>query len=262
MKKLFLVYKMLLYINIASLMAYRANFINSVISSFGWGFFSIVMMVLLTSKTPSIYGWSREEILLLTGFYNIIGGAFHVLFTRNFERFAMVLHKGDLDTLLIKPMDSQFLLSFWLFNYVGLFRILLGIVFSAYILVKIQGSIPFHIIPLTIFLSLAGIIILYSLSYMLLTLTVWYTSLSNIVGVMYELNGLTRYPPDIFTKIKSFFIFLLLPLTLAVSIPVKSLLGKLTWIDGLLLIGFAAGLFFCSRIFWKFALRSYTSASS
>jgi ABC-type uncharacterized transport system permease subunit len=59
-------------------MAYRANFINSVISSLGWGIFSVIFMLLLTNKTSSIYQWSRDEILLLTGFYNILGGTLFI----------------------------------------------------------------------------------------------------------------------------------------------------------------------------------------
>lgn len=262
MRKFFKVYRALLHLNLILLMEYRANFINNVISSFGWGIFSILMILLLTSKTSSIFGWSRDEILLLTGFYNIIGGAFHVLFTRNFERFATVMHKGDLDTLLIKPIDAQFLLSFWLFNYIGLFRILLGIVFSAYMVIHIQGYIPILFIPLTIILSVAGLIFLYSISYLLLTVTMWHTNLSNLVGLMYEVNGLTRYPPEIFTKFKSILIFFILPLTLVVSVPVKSLIGKLTLQDSFLLLFFAGAVLLCSRLFWKYALRSYTSASS
>ncbi len=262
MKHFFKVYKALLRLNLISLMEYRANFINNVISSMGWGVFSIIFIVLITSRTSSIYGWSRDEILLLTGFYNIIGGAFHVLFSRNFERFATVMHKGDLDTLLIKPVDAQFLLSFWLCNFVGIFRILLGIAFSAYMIIQIQGYIPIFFIPIAILLALAGLTFLYSISYLLLTLTMWHTSLSNLVGLMYEVNGLTRFPPEIFTKIKSFLVFLILPLTLVVSVPVKSLIGKLTIQDSFLLLFFAGAVLFCSRLFWQYALRSYTSASS
>jgi ABC-2 type transport system permease protein len=164
--------------------------------------------------------------------------------------------------LLIKPVDSQFLLSFWLFNYTGLFRILLGAIFCGYMLIRIQGYIPFMVIPLTIVLSLAGVILLYSITYMMLTITLWQTSLSNLVGLMYEINGTTRYPPEIFTKLKSFLVFFLLPLTLVVSVPVKSLLTKATVGDVVSLLLCAGVFLLCSRIFWQYALRSYTSASS
>ena len=262
MKRILKIYITLLHLNLSSLVAYRANFINSVISSLGWGIFSIVFIILLTNRTSSIYGWSRDEMLLLTGFYNIIGGSFHVLFSRNFERFVAIIHKGDLDTLLVKPVDSQFLLSFWLCNYVGLFRILLGIILCGYMLIRIQGYIPIMIIPWTVLLSAAGVIILYSLSYIMLTITLWQTSLSNLVGLMYEINGMTRYPPEIFTKLKSFLVLFLVPLTLVVSVPVKSLLIKTTLQDSFLLLFFAGVLLLCSRFFWHFALRFYTSASS
>lgn len=261
MKRIYRIYKTLLHLNLSTLMAYRANLVNSIIASVGWGVFSIVMIFLLTNKSTAIYGWTRDEIFLLTGFYNIIGGSFHVLFSRNFERFARVMHMGELDMLLLKPVDSQFLLSFWMFNYVGLFRIVLGILFSGYIVFKLEGTIPFTFIPLAVVLSVAGLIFLYSISYILLTMTMWNTNLSNLVGLMYEMNGLTRYPPEIFTQFRNVIVFLILPLTLVVSIPVKSILGKANISDCLLLLSFAILFLLFSRMVWRYALRSYTSAS-
>lgn len=262
MKHTISIYKALLHLNLLSLFEYRANLINSIIASVGWGSFSILFIFLLTNSAPTVYGWTRNEILLMTGFYNIIGGSFHVLFSRNFERFAVVMHKGDLDTLLILPVDSQFLLSFWYFNYVGMVRVILGIIFSGYMIFQIQGYIPLLMVPVGVVLSIAGLIFLYSISYLLLTLTMWYTSLSNLVGLMYEINGLTRFPPEIFTKFKSIVVFIVFPLTLVVSVPSKVFIEKLTIQDSLFVLFFAGFFLLCTRIFWQYALRSYTSASS
>ena len=57
----------------------------------------------------------------------------------------------------------------------------------------------------------------------------------------------------------SYFFF---PLTLIVSLPTKAVLRSLHWSDGIILVCFSIGFFLLSRIVWKHALRSYTSASS
>lgn len=262
MNKYFKIYKILLHVNFAALAAYKANFINSVISSVGWGVFSILFIVLLTSRTSRIYGWSREEIILLTGFYNIIVGTFHVVFSRNFERFSDIIFFGQLDGLLLKPVDSQFLLSFWLFNYIGLLRVIIGILFSFYMLIQMHVLFTITTIIIYTVFSILGLILLYSVWYIFLTLTIWFTRLSNIVDLLYQVNGITRYPPEIFTRFKSFIIFFLLPLTLIVAAPTKFFLNKLSLIEEFELLFFASILFFISRKFWKLALRFYTSASS
>lgn len=262
MNKYFKIYTMLLRVNFATLSAYKANFITSIISSVGWGVFSILFIILLTSKTSSIYGWSREEIILLTGFYNIIIGTFHVLFSRNFERFSDIIFFGQLDSLLLKPADSQFLLSFWFFNYIGLLRVIIGIIFSFYMLFQMHISFTIITIAIYVIFSAVGIILLYSLWYILLTLTIWFTRLSNVVDLLSQINGITRHPPEIFTRFKGFILIFLLPLTLIVALPTKVFLNKLSFAEGAELILFALMLFFISRKFWKIALRFYTSASS
>src|SRR3972149_8688112 len=82
------IYRDLLRLNLSSLVAYRSNFVNSVVSSTAWGVFSLVSIVLLTYRVQSVFGWTREEILLLTGVYSVVIGVFHTLFSRNFVRFS------------------------------------------------------------------------------------------------------------------------------------------------------------------------------
>lgn len=261
MKKYVAVYIALLRLNFAVLVAYRANFINSVISSVGWGVFSIVLILLLTAKTQRIQSWSREEIILLTALYNVFIGAFHMLFSSNFERFAKVIHLGQLDSLLVKPLDSQFLLSFWLFNYTSLFRVFLGIIVSFYMMGLTHADVHVFSILILVLLGITGLFLMYSIWYIFLTVTIWFTKLYNIVDLLYQINSVTRYPPEMFTKVKSFIVLILFPLTLVIAAPAKSVLNRLTLSDVSLLIFSAMSLLLFSRVFWKFALRYYTSAS-
>src|SRR3989344_7547774 len=109
MKRYFRIYKQLCIISLSELLAYRGNFLNSLISSLVWGAFSIVSILLLTAKTKSVFGWTREEIILLTCSYSMLIGIFHLVFSRNFEYFSRIMDLGQLDTFLLKPLDSQFL---------------------------------------------------------------------------------------------------------------------------------------------------------
>src|SRR5574341_269965 len=130
MKSYLGLYKTLLHLNAENLLASRANFTTNVISSVSWGLFSIFSIMLITGQANAIFGWRREEILLLTAIYSILIGVFHMLFSKNFERFSNLIYYGQLDGLLVKPVDSQFLVSFWLVNYTSIFRIVLGFVYA------------------------------------------------------------------------------------------------------------------------------------
>ncbi len=256
------VYKMLLKINFSRLIAYRANFTNGIISSTGYGIFSFLLIILLTSRSPIVFGWKREELIFLMGVYNIvIGGVFHGIFSRNFDEFAETIDLGKLDGILLKPIDPQFLMSCSIIMFTQVSRFLMGIVVCAYIIITYNFPITGNGIIAFIVLSLFGIIILYSFWYGVMTLTIWNPRLSNLVDLMYHMNDLTRFPPKMFRTVKNY-LFFIIPYTFIIVTPTKALLQQLTFMDTIELVFFSFFLFFLTRKFWQFALRSYTSASS
>ena len=262
MKRYLRVYIKLIYLNAAALIVYPANFYNSLLASLGWGFFSLYSVVLLTAQTKGAFGWSREEILLLNGVYGIIIGIFHTVFSRNFGRFSKVVHQGQLDSVLMKPIDSQYLLSFWEFSWVSISRVFMAL---GYVVI-VSRSLAIQTKPVDVFLllvvGLCGILLLYSMWYMVITLTIWFTRLSNLVELMFNITGIARYPRSMFAQSAGFAFWFLFPLLLIINIPTKVYLRRIDLGEILLLISIAILFFLGSRVFWKFALRHYTSASS
>lgn len=242
-------------------MTYRANFINSMISSFGWGLFSIASIVLLTSKSSTIFGWKREEVFVLTASYAILIGIFHLVFSRNFDRLSEIIHFGQLDTVLIKPIDSQFLISFYWVNYTSIFRIVLGIIFNIYLFKVFHFNFSLLNFIYFLILILVGLIVLYSIWFIASTLLIWFTRLSNLIDFLFNITGLARYPGEMIRQLRFYIFLFLLPITLIITVPAKFYLQKGSLSELILLLFFAVILFFASRKFWKFALRYYTSAS-
>jgi len=112
-----------------------------------------------------------------------------------------------------------------------------------------------------VFYLFLSVIILYSLWLMIMTLTVWYTKLSNLVDFLYEAHNVAKYPQEIYHGLNFVTYLVIFPLTLVVVIPTKALLQKVLLGDLLWPVITAVVLFYVARNFWKFALRSYTSAS-
>jgi len=71
-----------------------------------------------------------------------------------------------------------------------------------------------------------------------------------------------RYPVEMVRELRNFVLFFLLPFSLTVATPLKVFLRSALDGDVLLLVVISLVLFAASRMFWKFALRHYTSASS
>lgn len=255
------IYRRLFIINLANLLVYRANFYNSLISSVCWGVFSIILILILTSKASSIFGWSRNELILLTGAYTLLQGIFHTFFSRNFEKFSEIVHLGQLDLILTKPADAQFLATSRYINYTSFFRILVGLVVIFYITNQTGINISLINIVGFIFLLLIGLLIFYDIWLLVMTITIWYTNLSNLSDFLYSTVAVSRYPGDLVQKTASSLFILLFPIMIAVTVPIKVLLSKaLFYPDILPTLVVVTLLTLIARFFWLFALRSYTSA--
>lgn len=255
------VYGMILRLNWARLFAYRANLINSVIAHTLWASFVIIGIVLLTAKVSVIHGWTRNELLVLSSVYNIVYSVFYLLFSRSFGEFANTMHFGRLDGIVTKPIDSQFLITCLHVSYTQIVRFLIGLGFLIVILTQMQVHVTVMMVIGFVIFLLFSVIIIYSFTFAVMTLTVWFTNLSNLMDLLFHINHIARYPQEMYKGASNLLFLTIFPLTLVIVIPSKVLLQKMLFGDFIWPIVFAIGMFYLSRKFWQFALKSYTSAS-
>lgn len=249
-------------LNLANLMAYRGNFINNVIASVAWGSFSLYSMYILTNRITSAYGWSRNEILLFNGIYGIIVGIFHMTITINMRRFSRVIHQGDLDLILTKPIDSQFSLSLWLTDFTIILRILIALGYTIWFIQLLGIFLSIFQVLGIVVIAVFSLILLYSIWYSVLSLLIYDSSLSNLVLVLYQVESFARFPREVAQQLTNVVFLILLPITLVINTPTRLVLGKISWLDitGLMVVSLT--FFFISRRIWLRALRNYVSASS
>jgi len=261
MKRYLRIYKAIIKINSAHILAYRANFINNLFSSFIWGVFNIVWIGLLTNKATQVFGWRREELVMIAVGYVLLTGVYYSIFSHSFEIFSRTIDRGELDSLLLKPLDSQFQVSMMHISYSSLIRTILGTGFLIWWIVSHNYSIGLFQIVSYILLIGIGVCMMYAVWFLFLTLLIWYPNLGNMVEFLYTINGFARYPTEMLKKSGSVLLLIFIPVSLIVSTPVKALLQKNAGGDVFLLVGISIVLVGLSRMFWKFALKHYTSAS-
>jgi len=141
MKRYIKIYLQIIKINIVKLFIYRANFFTSLLSSVGWGVVGIFTMYLLTLRIGSAYGWSREDLIILAAIYPAFSGIFYMLFARNIGNLPEIIHSGELDSVLVKPIDSQFFVSTLSIDFIQIFRVIL----SASFIIIYGHFVPIHI---------------------------------------------------------------------------------------------------------------------
>ncbi len=262
MKRYFAIYGCLLRLNFHRALIHKADFTNGMISSLLWGGFSVLTMYILTARSSSVFGWSRAELFVLVGVFNIlIGGLYRTLFSRNFDRFSQVIQRGDLDGLLLKPINPQFALSFWYTSYHGFVRVVLSVLFTLYALSLAHVSLTLISGVSFLFLGVFSLMTLYAFWFIIMTFAIWFPDLYNLVELLYATDNISRYPPQLLWTIRLFVFVFLFPITLIVSVPAKALLHTITVMDFFILISCGLILLYSSHLLWKFALRYYTSAS-
>lgn len=262
MKHYIKTYYMILKINFAYSLTYRSTVFSDTFLTILWSIFNILTILFLTHNTTSAFGWDNNRLILLSISFNIAMGIFHSFFTANFINLTSAVMLGELDSSLLKPIDTQFLISTKKIQYSGLSRIVVNLPLLLYFLTKIGISFTFVNIIVYLMLLLCGVLTLYGIWFIVLTITIWNPHLSNLINLLYQINNLSRYPPGLIQGLNFFLSFILLPISFVLVVPVKSITYSATNFDFFLLIFSTALILMISRVFWRFALRSYTSASS
>ena len=112
-------------------------------------------------------------------------------------------------------------------------------------------------------LCVVGLLVHYSLMFMLASVSFWTVRAQGIVWGYYNLFNIARMPDEAFSGVfKAVFTFAL-PVLLVYNVPVRMLADKLTspvTLTALFGLGVVWGLI--SEWFWRFSLRRYTSAST
>ena len=108
-----------------------------------------------------------------------------------------------------------------------------------------------------------GLVIHYSLMFLLSSVSFWTVKAQGIVWGYYNLFNIARLPDSAFRGFFKVFFTFALPMLLVGNVPAKLLVNKLsTPFDMLLLVAMGVLLLAISETGWRFSLRRYTSASS
>ncbi len=256
-------YRAVLSISFHRFLSYRMDvFINSVLASGMWTFFNVLSMFIVSSRAKTIFGWEQGELILISALYNIFIGIYAFFLARGISEFSDLVDKGMLDSILLKPLDSQFYTSANAAQYNSLIRLILGTCLA--VLISIHYNITVHPINMIYFAFsiVPSMILLYSVLFLINTLIIWSPRTDNITELFYTLRSLGRYPRESFQRAGELVFVFLSPFVIVLSTPSRILLGKATAYDVMELCVAAAVAFAAARMFWKYALRHYTSASS
>ena len=245
---------------IAAELEYRLNFVIATLSSLGNLIGSLFSLFLFYRTGYTFQGWNWEEALVLLGIFTLLQGFSATFLVPNLNRIVEQVQQGTLDFVLLKPIGSQFWLSARTVSPWGLPDVIFGGILIAYAGGRL--GLGFSNYLLSALPIVFGIASLYSLWFMLGATSIWFVKIYNVTEVLRGLLEAGRFPMVAYPAAYRFFFTFVVPVAFLTTVPAEAMLGRspVIWLVGA--GGLALGLLIASIIFWRFALRFYTSASS
>ncbi len=262
-------------------MTFRGNFLLDCISSLAWLLMNLGFYLLVFHHVRSIgvsTGWGANEFYVFLATTWIINSIVQSFLMPNAQEFSELIRTGGLDFALLKPIDTQFLISFRRVEWASLSNLAMGIVILIVALWRLQGRSdpPWHLDPaiaLLYFVYLVcGVVLFYSLIICLAATSIWLGRNQSLYDFWFYITNFARYPMEIYQSgwgLPLWFVFTFIcPILVIVNVPARLLAQPLVprqgWEWGLAAFAFAATIASLAISRWVFqkALRSYSSASS
>ncbi len=244
-------------------MSFKGNFILWILVEVLWFGLQLSFVTVVFSQTESIGTWTKWQMVLLVGASNFIQQLYHAFFLTNCTSLSELVRTGKLDFLLLLPVNTRFLVSLRVVDLGAFINALFGLAVMIYAAAKLNLHPTAMQIAGFSALCVVGILIHYSLMFILATICFWTVRAQGIVWGYYNLFNIARMPDEAFRgAFKAVFTFAL-PVLLVSNVPVRVLADKISSPESwLLLVGVGIGWAAVSELFWRWSLRRYTSASS
>ncbi len=258
------VYWLMLRNSLIREMTFKANFIGWLFVELLWFAGQIIFLEVLFSHVERLGDWSKWECVLLVGTHQVIAQVFQAFFYVNVAELPDLVRTGRLDLLLLLPIDSQFAVSVRRFGFDSFVTSLVGFVIVGFSLRQL-GIVP-GVGQIALYLGCCalGLGVHYSLLFVLATLSIWIIRAQGLIFGYYNVFNVARYPREVFSGVFRFIFSWMIPVMLVSNVPARVLARGFEnpWPGILHLATATAFVVGATRMYWLFALRRYSSASS
>ncbi len=260
-------------------MTFRGNFILTILTRAFWFVAQLTLFEIIYRNVPTINEWTREQYFGFMATAMLINTVVESFFMPNCANFSELIRTGNLDFALLKPIDTQFLISFEKMDLAMLNQIFLAGSLLAFSLYRIGEPISLsNAILYCIYLS-TGVTFFYSLMIALASTSIWFGRNTGLYDFWFYLTIFARYPRSIYGSpagsgswatgdVLQFSFSYVIPILLVVTVPARILLSKPfakpfdeTWLPIIAPAAAIAGLAI-SRTIFVWSLKGYRSASS
>ncbi len=262
-------------------MSFRWNFVLECLTSMAWALMNIGFYLIVFAHVDSIgatSGWGKLEFFIFLGTTWLINALMQAFVMPNAEELSELIRTGGLDFALLKPIDTQFLISFRKVEWSSLSNVVVagGLLGYALWQLRMQPESVWRFDGLGVVAYpigiLCGVAIMYSVVMVLAATSIWLGRNQSLYDFWFYITNFSRYPMEIYQRgwgLPLWWLFTFaIPVLLVVNVPARLLARPLWpragwewWLAGFMLLAAAASVWVSRWVFQR-ALSSYRSASS
>lgn len=263
-KKYAKIWRICLYGGLMRRLVFRFNFVLMIMSVFLQMFLVLIFIKVIFSFINNLSGWSFNEALMVVASYMLVEGLMWAT-CAYLGGISENIRQGTLDSLLVKPVGTQFLASVQRADPEDWARVVTAIIIFIYSF-KNLGFSGFDLLINIIFyilLIFSAYVIIYSITLIIKSVSFWVIDGGSLWSMVENVTKMSQYPTDIFFhKIARIIFSTAIPLAFIATVPAKILIHgpRIDLIACSFCLAFV--FFVISRKFWLYALRHYSSASS
>ncbi len=255
--KLLSIWKTFIAFSFQNLIAYRTDFLFRVGGMVINVLFMLVVLYLPFRYTQSLAGWSQDEVLIVLGMYYIMNGLSWTFFKEGIFKLDQKIRNGSLDFALLKPENSQFLMTFFDVDLTRIADVLVGLVIIVIQIVSNDVALSVSSLLFTLIAMLAGLIAIYAL-YLTVNILSFWTGEAYLGHVANPLFTIAKYPTSVWGERVALLFFWVLPVALLSTVPSAVLLDKVSTNVVAAAVVISIVWIAISAVCWKIGVTRYT----
>lgn len=242
-------------------MAYRGDFWIYLLSDFLLQSVNLIFILTLFARVPHIKGWSREEVLFIYGFFLVPFGFYSGFFNHLFDVPEKYILRGELDRVLLRPLNTLFQVVVETMNLELIFIALAGIIIMIYSGAQMDLAWHWWDFPLALLLIVGATLIYGGIYTLLASLGFWAEGNLGLMPMIYNLSQYGRYPVTVYRGVIRFILTWILPFAFVGFFPSTIFLRRYEFLPYALLTPVVGVVFFgLGWLVWQRGIRRYVGA--
>ena len=209
-------------------LTFRANLIITLVTRGCWFAMQILLFEVIYQQVPLINDWTREEYFIFMATGMLINAIVEAFFMPNCANFSELIRTGNLDFVLLKPMDPQFLVSFEKIDLSMLTQVFLALALLGYAFFELGRPVSLWNIACYGVLVVAAVTFFYSLMLALASTSIFFGRNQSLLDFWFYVTVFARYPASIYSgspvgEVVRFVFSYMLPILLVVTVPARTI---------------------------------------